>query len=243
MKPEQTELVPAPGAQLATQEPSVGAMMQSIIQQGITADNVTAFERLVALKERMDDKQAEREFAVAFADLQTELPRIAARGKADRYSYMKYEDIMAEILPLLNKHGFSVTFSTKVEDARITQFCTVTHRNGHSRVNQYAVRLSNRTPGLNECQQDGLAGTYAKRYALCNAFNITVETDTDGTDARNEGAPITEDQALYLRELVRDTKSDEAAFLKFAGASKYEEIGAARYDQLAAVLHKKSRGA
>jgi len=54
-------------------------------------------------------------------------------------------------------------------------------------------------------------------------------------------APITPDKAQYLRELVAETKSDEAAFLRVAGAPKYEEIGSARYDALVAALHKKVR--
>ena len=92
--------------------------------------------------------------------------------------------------------------------------------------------------GATETQADGAAMTYAKRYALCNALNITVEKDTD---ARNEGSPISAEQAQTLREMVKDTRSDETAFLKFAGAKSYEEIGNARYADLFAALQKKGR--
>ncbi len=223
-------------------EPSVAQLMQSVIAQGITESSVAVMERLVALKERLDDKSAEREFAAAFADLQAELPRFAARGKADRYNYMKYEDIMAELSPLLVKHGFSVTFSSQVDAVRITQLCTVTHRNGHSRTNQYAVRMSNRTPGLNECQQDGLAGTYAKRYAVCGAFNITCETDSDGApDVSMDGELIGHDRVQYLTELLAEKGADVAKFLALAGADKIENIRTGSYDVLVRALLAKKK--
>ena len=159
---------------------------------------------------------------------------------SDRYTYMKYEDIMEVLTPLLNAHGFTVTFSTKAEEARLTQFCTVTHRNGHSRTNQYTVRLSNKTPGLNECQQDGLAGTYAKRYAVCNAFNITVETDTDGREnVANEGEFIAADKVQYLKEQVREVGFNERTFLRLAGSETYEQITEGKYPVLINALDLK----
>src|SRR6266404_4499768 len=57
-------------------EPSIGLMLQKFIESGITTENVAAFEKLCDIRERMDDKQAEREFNKAFAKLQSELPVI-----------------------------------------------------------------------------------------------------------------------------------------------------------------------
>ncbi len=244
MKQTSSELaLPNESTALASQEPSVGAMMQAIIDKGITADSVAVMERMMAMKERMDEKQAAREFAVAFADMQAELPRMIARGKADRYLYLKYEDIMHELSPLLGKHGLTVTFSMKVTEARLTQFCTVTHRGGFSRTNEYTVRLSNKTPGLNECQQDGLAGTYAKRYALCNAFNITIESDLDGVpeDARNEGAFISSDKVQYLREQIKETGSNEAKLMEIAGVKRWEDCTDAIYPVITRALAAKAK--
>jgi len=229
---------------LATAEPTALQLLGEVIRRpDLNSESVAVAERLVALKERMDDKAAERAFAQAFADLQAELPQIEARGQADRYKFMRYEDIMAELRPALNRHGLTVTFSMKADDARLTAYCTVQHRSGHSRTNEYTVRLTSKTHGLNECQQDGVAGTYAKRYALCNAFNITVESDTDGrADPRSEGEPIPSDKAQYLRELCAEKGADVRRFLAFAGAPTFEEIRSARYDELVRKLNQKGNG-
>jgi hypothetical protein len=64
----------------------------------------------------------------------------------------------------------------------------------------------------------------------------------DANDARLEGEPITFEQAQTLRELAEEVKADVPAFLKYAGASKFEEIGSARYEGLFKALQKKRGG-
>lgn len=239
-----TELVTQPA-------PTVGAMLQSAIAAGVTAENVAVLEKMMDLYERTQAKEAEKEFARAFVQLQSDMPAIHAvkpvpnNDGSIRYRFAPYEEIMEQVRPLLLRHGFTVSFSQTIGDGRIVQACTLRHVGGHAVTNQFAVRVGKGPPGSSEAQGDGAASTYAKRFALCDALNIVVEKDSDGArageDARIEGAPIAPDKAQYLRELVAETKSDEAAFLRFAGASKYEEIGSARYDVLVAALHKKVR--
>jgi ERF superfamily len=232
-------------ARKETETPSIVGIIQTVIDRGVTADNVAALERLVSLYERMQDKDAEKQFASAFVALQKEMPEVhATKSVPDKQGNVKfrfapYEEIMSAVKPMLEKHGFTVTFSMDFKEGRVIQTCTLMHIGGHSRSNQFMARIGNGPPGASECQADGAASTYAKRFALCNALNITVEMDTDGQDARSEGEPISDDKAQYLRELVRDTKSDEAAFLRYAGAATYEEIGSAKYDMLVKALLKK----
>jgi len=221
------------------------SLIERLIDQGkLTQESVGVVERLVALQEHQMAKDAERRFAQAFSELQAELGTFNAtktvpdkQGNA-RYTYLPYDEIMRTVQPLLQRHGFSVSFSTDFKDARIVQTCTLQHTAGHHRDYLAFVRAGAGPYGATETQADGAAMTYAKRYALCNALNIVVEHDTD---ARREGTPISSEQAQTLREMVKDTKSDEAAFLKFAGAKSYEEIGSERYASLFSALQKKGR--
>ena len=232
-------------------QPSPAELIRAVIDKGLTAEGVSVIERLVALQEHINDKDAEKQFAVAKAALQGELGTFNAtkdvpgKNKAGqeivKYSYLPFDEIMRRVQPLLVKHGFSLSFSTDMRESRIVQTCTLTHAAGHHRDYLAFVRAGAGPYGATETQADGAAMTYAKRYALCNALNIVVERDTDGADARNEGAPISFEQAETLREMVRDTRADEAAFLKFAGAATYAEIGANRYDALFQALQRKAR--
>jgi hypothetical protein len=235
---EQLEIVAPQGA-------SPLSLIERLIGQGnLTQESVGVVERLVALQEHMLEKVAEQKYAEAFAALQAKLKKFrATKAVPDkqgntRYTYLPYEQIMATVDPLAQAHGFSISFSTDFKDGRIVQTCTLQHIAGHHRDYQAFVRAGAGPYGATETQADGAAMTYAKRYALCNALNIVVEHDTD---ARNEGSPIGAEQAQTLREMVKDTRSDEAAFLKFAGAKSYEEIGSARYADLFAALQKKGR--
>lgn len=239
------ELAALPGGPV---EPSVGQMLGAFIEKGITSENVAAFERLIALRERMQDRDAEKDFAKAFADLQACLPMVNAvrevpnRDGTIRYCYAPYEEIMAQVRPLLTRFGFSISFSSDIKDARVIQTCTLQHTGGHKRTNQFMALIGSGPPGASGAQIDGAANTYAKRQALCDALNIVVNHDTDGVDdARDEGSPISFEQAETLKQMVKDTGSNEAAFLKFAGATKYEEIGSSRYQQLFNELNKKAK--
>lgn len=223
----------------------VAKMLQAIIDKGVTEQSVAVVERLVSLYERMADKDAEKQFAAAFVRLQADMPAVQAvrdvpnNDGTIRYTFAPYEEIMAKVRPVLQRHGFTVTFSSNVMDGRIVQTCTLQHLGGHKRSNSFGARIGKGPPGSSEAQGDGAASTYAKRFALCDALNIVVDRDTD---ARAEAGCISFEQAQYLRELVKETKSDERAFLKFAGASDYDHIPSDRYDSLARSLHKKAQG-
>jgi hypothetical protein len=240
----------SPSTELVTgKEPTVGQLLQHVIEKGDPVANIEVLERLIALKERSDAKQAEREFAVAFAKLQREIGSVEAKKEVPnrdgsiRYIYAPFEDIMRHVQPFLEANGFSVTFSSEIKEDRVVLHCTIRHTAGHSQTNQFMARIGSGPPNASGAQADGAAATYAKRRAFCDALNIVAEVDTDGADqdARSLGAPISHEQAQTLRELVKETRSNEAAFLKYAGAATYEEIGQKRYQELFRTLQHKLR--
>src|SRR6185312_15495378 len=81
-----------------TAEPSVAMMLQKVIEGGITKENVSALESLVGLYDRMQAKNAEREFNQAFAKLQSELRSVNAtrtvpnKDGSPRYRFAPFED-------------------------------------------------------------------------------------------------------------------------------------------------------
>lgn len=229
---------------VARKMPSALDMIQSVIERGVTSENVAALRELVALKRDMDADNAAKEFATAFANLQGETLRVQAtrgvpgRDGTIRFKFAPFEEIMREVGPKLKAHGFTVTFSTDFAEGRLVMSCTLLHIGGHSKTNKFAVRVGSGPPNASECQADGAANTYAKRFALCNALNITCDHDTD---ARAEGDVITKEQATELRDRVMATGSHEEYFLKFAGAKTYEEIMSSKYAMLDSTLRKKER--
>lgn len=227
------------------QEPSVGEMLQAVIDKGVTQENVAAIEKLVGLYERMQDKKAEQLFAAAFVRLQAEMPKVQAtkpvqnRDGSLRYRFAPLEEIVKQIGPSLKEHGFTFSFSERFDSGRMIETCTLMHVGGWKRTNEFSVRVGGGPPGCTETQADGAASQYARRYALCDALGIVIEHLDE--DARLEGGTVTADQAFELERRVAETNSNKAAFLKFAGAEKFTDIAAVKYDMLNQFLQKKER--
>lgn len=245
---EQMGLQPMPAAGGAIEkiipQPTVAEILKAVVEKGVTEANVGAVKEIVALFERVEEKNAEKAFAAAFVKLQSEMRKVKATREVPnkdgsvRYTFAAFEEIMAEVGPKLEEHGFTVSFSTDFDDKRLIKICTLTHVGGHSKQNKFAVRIGHGPPGSTETQADGAASTYAKRFALCDALNILVEKDSD---ARAEGGPITADQAEELARRVAETNSDKEKFLKFAGAKTFAEIASEKYPILDDHLRKKEQ--
>lgn len=228
-----------------SEPPSVGQMLSAVIEKGVTAENVAAIEKLVGLYERMEVRNAEKQFAEAFVALQNDIPVIVASSVIpNRGKYERFEDVMRVVGPLLVKHGFTVSFSMDFREGRVLETCTLRHIGGHSQSNSFAVRTGGKADS--DTQADCKAATTAKRNALLNCLNIVIRQDAlldEGADANLDGAFISAEKAGVLSDLVAATKSDAALFLKFAGADKFEEIPEARFDRLVSALRKKANPA
>lgn len=232
-----------PDTQLAVQEPSVALMLQAMIEKGITADNASAMTQLMSLHERMQDRDAEKQFNAAFNKLQGELPVIVASSVIpNRGKYERFEDVMRQIQPALSANGFSVSFSQSFGDGRIIETCKLKHSAGHSESNSFGVRLGGKADS--ETQADCKASTTAKRNALLNALNIVIRQDVmqSEDDPHNEsGTLVTQAQADQLRELCDDSNSDRKKFLAYAAADDFEKIQAHRFIELSEILTKRLR--
>lgn len=222
----------------------IGAMLNSVVDKGITAENVSAMKELVGLYERMEDRGAKQQFTAAMTALQAELPKVIAtriipnKDGTVRSTFADYGSIMEAIEPYLTKHGFSVSFTIRYDGPRLIAVCRLKHSAGHEDTNEFGVRIGNGPPGSSEAQADGAARSYARRGALCDALNIVVDHDND---ARMQGAKITPEQAAALKARAVGCGADEAKLLRFAGADSYEEIRCTAFAALDDLLRKKEQ--
>lgn len=225
---ELTKVEPMP---VAAQMPNVATMLQTVLAHGITEQNVAAVDKLCGLLERMQEKEAERAFAEAFVRLQSKIPKIQATKSVPnndgsvRYTFAPFEEIDSQARPICLRNGFSYSFGEAAsEPGKLTKVFTLQHVGGHKRSNSYTVRIGKGPPGCSESQADGSAHSYSKRGAMCDGLCIVVRGQD--SDARLEGDCITPAQVTALKCRVADTHTNEAKFLKFAQASRYEEIKA-----------------
>lgn len=234
-----TELLPAARTSLAVasaNEPTsslssvnVGALIEKAL------DAKSAVEVIKELREMwMEDQRiaAERAFDRALAAFQAECPVIqkgkvvADTGGKRLYNYAPMEEIISQVKPMLQKHGFNYSLDTDVEskDGWVIARCVVTHELGAKRTSTAKFPLGAGTRAMSTTQIFAAALTFASRRVFCNAFGIiTGEEDRDGAgepqkfdpgDGLKKGAPATEapavpafDDDANKRKLVDMTRS------------------------------------
>lgn len=227
-------------------EPDALDLVRAVIEKGLTSESVAAVAELVKLRESMEARKAEKEFAMAFVQLQKDLPTImGARGIPDKqgnikFRYANFEDIDSIVRPICLAHGFSYAFKeTGIESGRITVTMILQHSGGHLREIPYSVRIGNGPPGSTESQADVSGHSYAQRGALESGLALRIVGTRE--DARGESGPVSEEIAFELERRCKETNSDVIAFLKFAGATSFKTIAASKYDMLDNLLTKKER--
>lgn len=127
------------------------------------------------------------EWAIAFAAAQAEFPPITKGQKADiptksggsySYTYADLTEILDAVVPILNKHGLSLSQPAVTEGDRFGVHTRIFHTSGHEY--DFGVLL---LPGGNTAQSAGSAITYARRYGLTAALGISPGEDDDGAQA------------------------------------------------------------
>lgn len=234
-------------SQLATvqeQQLSIAGNYLSMIERAAKdpAIDIDKMERLLAMAERMEERNAVQQFNSAFSAMQKDLPVIVAETVIpNRGKYARFEDVMRQIQPMLTSHGFAVSFNQDADEKRIKVTCNLHHIGGHSEANTFAVRLGGRADS--DTQADCKASTTAKRNALLQALNIVIRQDVfqDEDEAHNEGGEITQQQADELRELCDEVNADRKKFLEYAGAAHFEAIPSCRLSELTEILNRKRK--
>lgn len=158
--------------------------------------DIEKMERLFALKERAEAREAEIAFSEAKALAQAEMPQIKRTGKNDttRSTFAELDEIAEKIDPIAHKHGFSLSYGTAESHLeghyRVT--CRLRHRGGH--YEDFAADVPSDTVGMkgnqNKTATHGFGSTmsYGRRYLKLLVWDIAT-TDDDG-NAASTGAPI-----------------------------------------------------
>ncbi len=229
-------------AKVEPQEPAAASentAMVSMFERMASDPNVDVdkLERLMQMRERAIERQAKADFDAAMADLQPELPTIGERGNAaGRYTYALWEDINTAIKPVLQKHGFALTFRTDFKDG-ITVTGVLSHRAGHRE--ETSITLPSDSSGSkNAVQAVASSVSYGKRYTAGALLNLTSHGEDD--DAYRAAVEvITEAQEIQINDMLEATGSDKAKFLKWLKVDSVSAIPAKSFDAVMKTLRAK----
>jgi hypothetical protein len=218
--------------------------MMDFIQRAASDSSVDIdkLERLILLSERMQAKTAEQAFNAAMAQMQCEIPTVGegATNLHTKNTYATLDDINYTLKPIMQRHGFAVTFKVEHAANGISVTGILMHSAGHREQTTMLLPLDT-GPGRNAVQAVGSSTTYGKRYVMCALLNITTgdARDDDGYSACQSvpGGDMREQVRADILERVAEAGDQDeltkvwqaaVAVLKASGdMDGYEQVKAA----------------
>ncbi len=149
--------------------------------------DIEKFERLMAMRERVEDRIAKQAFDSAIALAKGELSPIVKNRAVDftsqkgrtNYRYEDFAAVASAVDPALARHGLSYRFRSEQQGTKLKVTCRVSHRDGYAE--ETTLEGVNDTSGnKNDMQAVGSAATYLQRYTLKLALGLAASNDDDG---------------------------------------------------------------
>lgn len=203
--------------------------------------DIDKFERLMAMKERVELDIAKKAFNEAMAAAQAEIPQVTrdAENKHTKSKYARLESIAKAVTPVVTKHGFNMSFDTADSPlpGHYRLVCTLGHCGGYSR--EYHADLPSDTAGAqgnaNKTAIQGFGSTisYGRRYLTMLIFNVAITNeDNDGNAKRasENDETLSAEQIKKIRDALAFTGLNEARFLKSIKVERLEDIYADAFD-------------
>jgi hypothetical protein len=233
--------------------PAPALAMGESLTRLISDPNITA-EKLQLLLQMQKDIIAEsrREaFQTAFAAMSIELPQISKEGlieliKADgkhvgSYKYTRYEDMDLVVRPIMHKHGFGLSFESRVEGNTQILVGKLLHAAGHFTTSERRL-IPDPGPGRNALQAEGSGLSYARRYIAEGLLNL-VRKGVDDDGIATGLKPINEAQVKQLVDLIVETNTKTENFLRMfvSDCERIEDIPMRDFPRLLNALEEKKR--
>lgn len=173
------------------QQDNPQSLISLAIEKGVAIEQL---EKLLALKERYDEVQANKSFIAAMSNFQKEVPTIDkkklvsfpnSRGSITNYKYAELGEIDETIKSPMAANGLSKRWEIKEEGEKLICTCIISHIGGHKELTSMSS-IKDSSGGKNEIQSRASAISYLQRYTLIGALGLTTaseDNDADGTPA------------------------------------------------------------
>lgn len=165
---------------LMTVNPRPMALLQDAIRRGA---DIGVIERISALAEQWQKREAEVQFNEAFNECQGEMEPVLRDAPSEKGGkYASLEKIATTIRPIVTKHGFGTSYTEIFDKDVPTDNCRIQlslrHRSGHTITctSDFALDMAGPQGKANktEIQGKGSCISYARRYLLAMAFDLII---------------------------------------------------------------------
>lgn len=237
------------GSALAAQAPRVDVAM--IIQSALASGRpMGEIKEALEVAERVEGIHREQAFNAALSAFQNEIKTIEKNRQVDfvsqkggkvKYSFVDLENLIEQIRPVLEKHGFAFSHDTAIDSGQMmTVTCTLRHVGGHREKSSFTLPTTAQTSLMSDQQRYAAALTFARRYTLIQILGLATG-DADPDDI-TDPTTITEEQQRSLNDALIEVQADRERFLKFMGVSKLADIRAADLSKAWQAIDSKRKG-
>lgn len=228
------------------------AALISMVERAARDPNVDVdkFERLMAMKERVEAKAAERAFNEAVSAAKAVIPPIFKNKVVDftsqkgrtNYRHEDLAEVARVVDPVLTENGLSYRFRSSQEAGKIVVTCILSHVAGH-REETTLTAAEDHSGNKNTIQAIGSAATYLQRYTLKLALGLAASADDDAkaVSVAAMGGTISEEQEDQIREALEATGSDIPRFCAYFKLDKLSDLPASKFKDAMTALGKKKR--
>ncbi len=208
---------------------NVESLIFKAIEHGLSPETM---EKFLTMRQQLKAEWAKEQYDKAMAKFQSECPTITktkvvkTNSGAIAYRYAPIESIIEQIKSPLQVNGFSYSTRQEMLQNTVKISVKVTHTAGHSELTDMTVPLGGKTSIMSDTQVVAAASTFAKRYALTNAFGImTADEDDDAVSTKVEFKPT---ERIEPTESTRPPRTIAKGFIdrlqKAFTVAQYTEI-------------------
>ena len=236
----------------------LNSLTKSIESGSLQPDQLSA---ILDAQERVLDRQAKQDFAIAMAACQSEMPDIlkTETNSQTNSSFENLGNLNKAVSPVYTKNGFSVSFGTEdcpmnngdnKGDFWLRVTADVSHCGGWIKSYHYDLPydIAGIKGSVNKTKIHASASTltYGRRYLLKLIFNLTTvdELDDDGVAAGSEY--IDDEQMATINEWIESIGGDCLQnFKKYIGVDELDKILEKDYKKAITALkntEKKKKG-
>lgn len=219
-------------------------LLERAIEKGVDPDSLS---KLVALQERILDRQAEQDFAAAMRQTQAAIQPVLKdrRNSQTDSNYATLEALNKAVVPVYTQYGFSLSFGTEDSptEGYIRIVCDVFHTGGHTRRYHFDLPLDDSgiagKTNKTKVHASGSTLSYGRRYLTMLVFNVSTTDDDDGNGGK--GALITEQQVADLTALAQEVGADVAKFCQWFKVESFADIKSEYYSRAVKALEAKRK--
>lgn len=233
-------------------EPPISAQLAVLLSNTDALKEVPfeTVEGLMRLDREIREERARMEFSRSFVDVQTEMEPVArkAYNEHTKSHYAKAEHIYNMLRPVLVRHRFSTSVSTKESkvENHIRIILVVRHEAGHSETHELTAPVSEHgirgTRNMSRLHAGFSTLTSASRHLICQVFGIELVDDDDGNagGAAFDGA-ISEEEHAEVMELVAEAGSDPVKLAEHYKVESLAELSQGKLRDIRSLLNARIR--